>query len=102
LEDKGLEKPVTFGRGRCSWGNKYFNMNIKATLLHNIALMSLAATLLLLPFDATAAAMALAFIGLLAIAFADYGRNIEPLRVPAEVVKMGDSDGSAADLRAAA
>jgi hypothetical protein len=77
-------------------------MNIKVTVLHNIALLAVAATLLALPFDATAAAMALAFIGLLGIAFADYGRNIEPLRVPAEIVKIADTDGPDSDLRAAA
>lgn len=77
-------------------------MNIKVSLLHSLAAIGLAASLVALPIDATAAAITFALVGILAVLFADYGRNLEPLRVPAEVIPLDRPAGAAPDLRAAA
>ncbi len=77
-------------------------MNIKVTLLHNLAAIGLAASLIALPIDATAAAITFALVGILAVFFADYGRNLEPLRVPAEIILIGKPAGPEPDLSAAA
>ena len=78
-------------------------MNIKVTVLHNFALMGLAASLLAVPFDATAVALTFALVGILAIVFfADYGRNVEPLRVPAKVIPISRNESLRSDLPVAA
>ena len=77
-------------------------MNIRVTVLHNFALMGLAASLLAVPFDATAVALTFALVGILAVFFADYGRNVEPLRVPATVVPISRNESLPSELRAAA
>jgi len=77
-------------------------MNIRTTVLHNFALMGLAASLLAVPFDASAVALTFALVGILAIFFADYGRNMEPLRVPATVVPISRNDNLRSDLPVAA
>jgi hypothetical protein len=77
-------------------------MNIRTTALHNFALMGLAASLLAVPFDATAVALTFALAGILAVFFADYGRNVEPLRVPAKIVPISRNESIRSDLPVAA
>jgi hypothetical protein len=86
----------------CSLGNTTFHMNIRVTFLHNFALLGLAASLLAVPFDASAVALTFALVGILAVFFADYGRNMEPLRVPAQVVPIRRSESLRSELPAAA
>jgi hypothetical protein len=71
-----------------SLGNINNHMNIRVTVLHNFALMGLAASLLAVPFDATAVAMTFALVGILAVFSADYGRNVEPLTAPAKLIPI--------------
>jgi hypothetical protein len=77
-------------------------MNIKPTVLHNIALLGIVAALLLLPFNATACGITLAINGVFAMLLADYGRNVEPLTVPTRVVPFGEPERPAPELRDAA
>jgi hypothetical protein len=89
--------PVTFGRYLC-----IIDMNIRTTLTQNAALLGLAASLLALPFGAAAAGITFALTGVQAIIIADYGRRIEPLRVSAEVVPLGEPGRPTSDCRVAA
>jgi hypothetical protein len=77
-------------------------MNIRTALIQNAALLGLMASLLALPFGAAAAGITFALTGVLAILIADYGRSIEPLRVRAQVVPMGEPGRPASDYREAA
>jgi sorbitol-specific phosphotransferase system component IIC len=99
---EGVKKPATFDDMGGSLGNIHIQMNIRITALHNFALMGLAASLLAVPFDATAVALTFALVGILAVFFADYGRNVEPLRVPAKVVPISRSESLRSDLPVAA
>jgi hypothetical protein len=99
---EGLKKPATFTDMEGSLGNIPNQMNIKTTVLHNFALMGLAASLLAVPFDATAVALTFALVGILAVFFADYGRNMEPLRVPAKVIPISRNESLRSDLPVAA
>jgi hypothetical protein len=97
-----VKKPATFADMEGSLGNNHIHMNIKVTLLHNLALMGLAASLLAVPFDATAVALTFALVGIFAVFFADYGRNIEPLRVPAKVIPITRNENLRSELPVAA
>jgi protein-S-isoprenylcysteine O-methyltransferase Ste14 len=99
---EGVKNPATFVDMRGSLGNIHIQMNIRTTALHNFALMGLAASLLAVPFDATAVALTFALVGILAVFFADYGRNVEPLRVPAKVVPINQNESLRSDLPVAA
>lgn len=89
--------PVTFGGGLC-----FIDMNIRTTLIQNAALLGLTASLLALPLGVAAAGITFALTGVLAVIIADYGRNIEPLRVPAQVVPIGEPGRPTSDYREAA
>jgi hypothetical protein len=78
------------------------NMNIRKLLMQNAALLGVTASLLALPFGAVAAGITFALTGVQAIIIADYGRTIEPLRVAADVVPMGEPGRPTSDCRAAA
>jgi hypothetical protein len=99
---EGVKKPATFADMEGSLGNIHIQMNIRTTALHNFALMGLAASLLAVPFDATAVALTFALVGILAVFFADYGRNVEPLRVTAKVLPISQNENLRSDLRVAA
>jgi hypothetical protein len=93
-----FNKSVTFGGGQC-----FIDMNIRTRLLQNAALLGLTASLLALPFfGAAAAGITFALTGVLAIVIADYGRSIEPLRVPGQVVPIGEPGRPSSDYREAA
>jgi hypothetical protein len=77
-------------------------MKIKATSLHRFALLGLVAALLALPVNAAASGIALAVTGFLAVLFADYGRNLEPLRVSADVIPFTPPGRPACEMRDAA
>jgi hypothetical protein len=77
-------------------------MKIKATSLHRFALLGLVAALLALPVNAAAAGIALAVTGFLAVLFADYGRNMEPLRVSADVIPFNPPRSPVSEMRDAA
>ena len=66
---------------------------MKTTILPITAFLGALAATLTFPVGATAAAFAFTATGLHAVFAADYGRTVEPVRVPAEVVPF-DSPGS--------
>jgi hypothetical protein len=72
-----------------------------STLLFSAFLATLVA-IVVLPVGAAAAAIAFTATGLLSVLVADYGRSIEPVRAPAQVVPFGSPDCRAAALRRAA
>jgi hypothetical protein len=77
-------------------------MTIKAASLHRLALLGVAAALLTLPIDASAAGIALAVTGVVAILLADYGRNVEPLRASGDIVPFKAPERPFSDMRDAA
>lgn len=77
-------------------------MKIKATSLHRIALLGLVGAVLALPLNAAAAGIGLAVTGFLAVLFADYGRNMEPLRVASDVIPFNPPGNPVSEMRDAA
>lgn len=76
-------------------------MNMKTNLLTVIAFLAPVAAFALLPVSAVAACIALSTTGLISVFASDYGRNIEPLRSPTEVVAFNTARPSV-EYRAAA
>ena len=72
-----------------------------STLLFTAFLATLVA-IIVLPIGAAPAAIAFTATGLLSVLVADYGRSIEPIRAPAQVVPFGSPDCRATALRQAA
>jgi hypothetical protein len=56
----------------------------------------------MLPMSAPAAAIAFTVTGVLAVLVADYGRNVEPLRLPAQAIPFTLDRGTPSGLREAA
>jgi hypothetical protein len=75
---------------------------MKNTHLQNLALLGLISALLVLPVNAMAAEIAFSVTGLLAILFADYGRNMEPLKDPARSIPFSAPALPEPELRDAA
>ena len=74
---------------------------MKTTSLPIVTFLAALAAFALLPVSAVAATFAVTVTGILSILAADYGRNVEPLRVPANVIAFRAARRSA-DLRTAA
>ncbi len=62
---------------------------MKTNILPLVAFLAALMATLTFPVGATAAAFAFTATGLLAVFAADYGRAIEPVRVPAGIVPFG-------------
>lgn len=62
---------------------------MKTSTLPLKAFLAVLVAIIFLPVGATAAAIAFTATGLLSILTADYGRNLEPVRIPAEILPFG-------------
>jgi len=71
---------------------------MKTNILPVSAFLAALAATLTFPVGATAAAFAFTATGLLAVFTADYGRTIEPVRVPADIVPFGSPGRHAEQL----
>jgi hypothetical protein len=74
------------------------NMNSNSLLIS--AFLSAIAAIALLPVSGTAAGLAFTATGILTVLFADYGRTLSPVRVPAPILPF-HSPGRAALAQAA-
>ena len=74
---------------------------MKTNLLPIIAFLAPVAAFALLPVSAVAAGIALSATGVITVFAADYGRNVEPLRAPTQVVAFSAQRPSA-EFQAAA
>ncbi len=68
----------------------------------SIATLAVVAALLGTRASAGAAGVAFTTLGVIAMLYADYGRKIEPLRVRADVVPIGDAEANPRGSREAA
>jgi hypothetical protein len=75
---------------------------MKTRILPIFAYLAIIAAFALLPVSAVAASVALSVTGMVSILAADYGRGMEPLRVPAPVVPFRPSRLASAEYRVAA
>jgi hypothetical protein len=75
---------------------------MKTSTLPLKAFLAVLVAIIFLPVGATAAAIAFTATGMLSILAADYGRSLEPVRVPAEIVPFGAPPCRAAALCEAA
>ena len=75
---------------------------MKTNLLPIVAFLATLLAFLLLPMTATAASIALSVTGMLSVFTADYGRVLEPVRVPAPVLPLRSPRAGLAECRAAA
>jgi len=75
---------------------------MKTNTLPLKAFLTVLMAIIFLPVGATAAAIAFTATGLLSVLATDYGRNLEPIRVPAEIVPFGAPPCRAAALCEAA
>jgi hypothetical protein len=74
---------------------------MKTSILPSIAFLAAMAAFVFLPVSAVAASIALSVVGILSILAADYGRDLEPVRAPAQVIAFSARQPSA-ELQAAA
>jgi hypothetical protein len=75
---------------------------MKTNLIHNLPIVAVMASLLLIPFSAPAACLALTFTGAAAMLAADYGREIKPVTTDAEIIAFkADARDLSSALRAA-
>ena len=75
---------------------------MKTNIINNLPIVAVMASLLLIPFSASAACLALTFTGAVAMLVADYGREIKPVETRAEIVAFrADAGNQACALRAA-
>jgi|CZKI01.1.fsa_nt_gi hypothetical protein len=77
-------------------------MNMKTNSLPIIGYLAAIAAFALLPVSAVVAAIAFSVTGMISVFAADYGRNLEPVRVTAQVVALEDARLPSAELRTAA
>jgi hypothetical protein len=77
-------------------------MNMNNSSLPILAFLAVIAATILLPLSATASGIALTVTGVVAMLAADYGREITPLRIPANVVPFEASGRGPATLQKAA
>jgi hypothetical protein len=75
---------------------------MKTTLLNNLSIVAVMASLLLIPVNTSAAALALTFTGVIALLQADYGRKIEPVMVRGEVLSFSHAGSERVAVRQAA
>jgi len=75
---------------------------MKTNSLPVIAFLAAIAAFVLLPVSAVAASIALSVTGMIAVFAADYGRTVEPLRIPAPVVPFRAPRAGVAECCAAA
>ena len=75
---------------------------MKTNLIHNLPVAAVMASIALIPFSAPAACLALTFTGAVAMLALDYGREIKPVTVDAEIIAFrADSRSLSSALRAA-
>jgi hypothetical protein len=84
-----------------SWHTKD-PLNMKTTALPIIAFLAAIAAFVFLPMSAVAASIAFSIIGMLWVVGADYGKSLEPVRVPAQVFAFEAARRPSAESRAAA
>jgi hypothetical protein len=75
---------------------------MKTNSLPIIAYLAAIAAFALLPVSAVTAAVAFSVTGMVSVFAADYGRSLEPLRVPARVVALDGARIPSVELRTAA
>jgi hypothetical protein len=75
-------------------------MNIK--ILSAVAVLAAIAASVVLPVNAFAVTTTFSVVGILAILYADYGREIKPLRPQATTIQFNAPGRATADLRQAA
>jgi hypothetical protein len=75
---------------------------MKTNILPSVAYLGAIAACLLLPVSAAAASIAVSATGMLCVLAADYGRNLEPVRVNSRVVPFNEPGCPAAAFREAA
>jgi hypothetical protein len=75
---------------------------MKSNTLPIASFLAAVAAFVMLPMSAAAAAIAFTVTGVLAVLVADYGRNVEPLRLPAQAIPFISNRGTPAGLREAA
>jgi hypothetical protein len=74
---------------------------MKTNILPLIAFLAAIAAFAILPVSAVAASFAVTVTGILSILFSDYGRSLEPVRVPAPVLPFSLAAMSAGHRAAA-
>jgi hypothetical protein len=62
---------------------------MKTSTLPVTAFLAVLVAIIVLPVGAAAAAIAFTATGLLSVLAADYGRSLEPVRIPAEILPFG-------------
>jgi len=77
-------------------------LKMKADILPSIALLATILACVLLPVSASAASIALSVTGMLSVLAADYGRNVEPVRVKPRLIPFNEPGCPSAGLREAA
>ena len=77
-------------------------LNMKTSVLPIIAFLAAIAAFVFLPVSAVGASIALSVTGMLSVVGADYGRSIEPVRVPAQVVALDPERRPSVECPAAA
>jgi hypothetical protein len=75
---------------------------MKNSTLPITAFLAVLVGIIFLPVGATAAAIAFTATGLLSVFVTDYARELEPIRVPSEILPFGAPACKAAAMRKAA
>jgi hypothetical protein len=75
---------------------------MKTSSLPIIAFLAAIAAFVLLPMSAVAAGVTFSVTGMISVFAADYGRNLEPVRVTARVVPVEEARNTSVEFRAAA
>lgn len=75
---------------------------MKSNTLPIASFLAAVVAFVMLPMSAPAAAIAFTVTGVLAVLVADYGRNVEPLRLPAQATTFTSRHRGPAGLREAA
>ena len=75
---------------------------MKSNTLPIVSFLAAVVAFVMLPMSAPAAAIAFTVTGVLAVLVADYGRNVEPLRLPAQAIPFTLDRGTPSGLREAA
>jgi hypothetical protein len=77
-------------------------MNTRNSSLPIISFLTVLSAIILLPVGAAASSIALTVTGVLAVLSADYGRELAPLGVPADVIAFEAPGRAPAGLKEAA
>jgi len=77
-------------------------IKMKTSSLPIIAFLAAIAAFVLLPMSAVAAGVTFSVTGMISVFAADYGRNLEPVRVTARVVPVEEARNTSVEFRAAA